>query len=174
MKMCAFAMCGLLIGGLPCAAQTEENVAGARLYRGDLDGAIAALDTAIMRTPRAALYASRADAYLRKGLLGQANAAAALDQAVDDATEALRLDASTLTATMTRALARQAKGEHALAIVDFTAVLSARPASADALAGRCLSYQLSGNQGAAQTDRQAVEKLSARKAAALATKLGGN
>ncbi len=173
MKLSVVVVCGLLAGVLPCKAQNEENQAGAMLRAGNVDGAIAALTTAIARQPTARLYATRAEAHLRKGRVAQSGATASFDSAIADATEALRRDAAGAAAAMTRAQARQAKGEHALAITDFTLVLSTNPGSADALAGRSLAYKAMGNTAAAQKDLQAVSQISARKAGELRQKLGG-
>ena len=98
----------------------------------------------------------RAIAYLDRGLAYYAKND--LDHAIDDWSEAIKLDPSYLHAYNNRGKAYRAKGDYAQAIADYSQAIKLDPQHAVAYKGRGIAYLLSGDPAKAEADfRQAAD-----------------
>ena len=135
------------------SATTQTDMVDCQQMR-DLDRSITGCTN--LASDRSLDAHDRAIAYLDRGLAYYAKND--LDHAIDDWSEAIKLDPSYLHAYNNRGKAYRAKGDYAQAIADYSQAIKLDPQHAVAYKGRGIAYLLSGDPAKAEADfRQAAD-----------------
>jgi lipoprotein NlpI len=136
------------------SAATQTDMADCQQMR-DIDRSIAgctnlAMDQSLDAHDRAIAYLDRGLAYYAKD---------DLDHAIDDWSEAIKLNPDYVHAFNNRGKAYRAKGDYMNAIADYSQAIKLDPQHAVAYKGRGIAYLLSGDAAKAEADFQQAEKI---------------